>query len=59
MYIHDFNTLCEAIMLSGCLMGAVLFMREILQMKSIYIFCVITFHIIAIYLTTTYGFSSY
>lgn len=55
MYIHDFDTLCSAIMILGVLIGIVLFMREELQMKGMSILCVIAFVIIGNYLTSIYG----
>lgn len=55
MFIHDFDTLCSAILISGALIGIVLFMREELHMKGMNIFFVIAFFIIANCLTAIYG----
>lgn len=59
IYIHDFPTLFNALMMLGVLIGAVLFMREVLNMKGMSIFFVIAFLLIGNYLTAIYGLSSY
>lgn len=54
MYIHDFDTLFNAILISGFLTGAVLFMRGIFHMEGPTIFTVISLFILANYLTNVY-----